>query len=91
MKELSDRYEVFLKVCETGSFSKAAEALNYTQSGISQIMAGLEDELGEPATAVITGGFAPLIAPYCRRQVVVDENLLLNGLYIIYKKNIPRR
>ena len=46
----------------------------------------LEDELGEPATAVITGGFAPLIAPYCRRQVVVDENLLLNGLYIIYKK-----
>ena len=51
----------------------------------------LEDELGEPATAVITGGFAPLIAPYCRRQVVVDENLLLNGLYIIYKKNIPRR
>mgnify|MGYP000161035361 CR=1 FL=1 len=31
----------FLKVCETGSFSKAAEALNYTQSGISQMMAGL--------------------------------------------------
>lgn len=51
----------------------------------------LEDELGESATAVITGGFAPLIAPYCRREVVVDENLLLNGLYIIYKKNIPRR
>ncbi len=46
MKELTDRYEVFLKVCETGSFSKAAEAMNYTQSGISQIMAGLEDELG---------------------------------------------
>lgn len=34
------------KVCETGSFSKAAEALNYTQSGISQMMAGLEEELG---------------------------------------------
>ena len=85
------KYQIFLKTAACGSFSKAAEALNYTQSGISQIMAGLEDELGEPATAVITGGFAPLIAPYCRRQVVVDENLLLNGLYIIYKKNIPRR
>ncbi len=36
MKEIRDRYEIFLKVCETGSFSKAAEALNYTQSGISQ-------------------------------------------------------
>ena len=42
MREQKDRYEIFLKVCETGSFSKAAEALNYTQSGISQMMAGLE-------------------------------------------------
>ena len=30
MREQKDRYEIFLKVCETGSFSKAAEALNYT-------------------------------------------------------------
>ena len=36
MKEQKDKYEIFLKVCETGSFSGAAEALNYTQSGISQ-------------------------------------------------------
>ena len=46
MKEVRDRYEIFMKVCETGSFSRAAEALNYTQSGISQMMAGLEEELG---------------------------------------------
>lgn len=46
MKEQKDKYEIFLKVCETGSFSGAAEALNYTQSGISQMMAGLEEELG---------------------------------------------
>ena len=46
MKEIRDRYEIFLKVCETGSFSKAAEALSYTQSGISQMMAGFEEELG---------------------------------------------
>ena len=39
MKEIRDRYEIFLKVCETGSFSKAAEALNNRQSGISQMMA----------------------------------------------------
>ena len=45
MREQKDRYEIFLKVCETGSFSKAAEALNYTQSGISQMMAALEEEL----------------------------------------------
>ena len=46
MKEQKDRYEIFLKVCETGSFSRAAEALSYTQSAISQMMAGLEEELG---------------------------------------------
>ena len=46
MREVRNRYEIFLKVCETGSFTKAAEALNYTQSGISQMMAGLEEELG---------------------------------------------
>ena len=40
MKEIRDRYDIFLKVCETGNFSRAAEALNYTQSGISQMMAG---------------------------------------------------
>ena len=38
MREVRDRYEIFLKVCETGNFTKAAEALNYTQSGISQMM-----------------------------------------------------
>ena len=32
MKEIRDRYEIFLKVCETGRKSKAAGALNYTQS-----------------------------------------------------------
>lgn len=47
MKEQKDKYEIFLKVCETGSFSGAAEALNYTQSGISQMMAGLGGRTGD--------------------------------------------
>lgn len=33
------------KIVEVGSFTKAAEALGYTQSGISQMIASLEDEL----------------------------------------------
>ena len=56
MREQKDRYEIFLKVYETGSFSKAAEALNYTQSGISQMMAGLEEELGVQLFARINRG-----------------------------------
>lgn len=47
----------------------------------------IEDELGRPASAVATGGIARLIVPLCRRQIVLDNDLLLNGLYILYQKN----
>lgn len=39
------RYLALQKIVELGSFSRAAEALGYTQSAISQMMASLEDEL----------------------------------------------
>lgn len=39
------RYLALQKIVETGSFSKAAEFLGYTQSGISQMIASLENEL----------------------------------------------
>ncbi|MGI6020921.1 MAG: LysR family transcriptional regulator [Lachnospiraceae bacterium] len=37
---------VFLMVVETGSFSKAAERLGYTQAGVSYIVSTMEEELG---------------------------------------------
>lgn len=40
------RYEAFLKAAELGSFTRAAEALAYTQSGISRMIADLEREWG---------------------------------------------
>ena len=40
------KYQVFLKTVSCGSFSKAAEALNFTQSGISHALTSLESELG---------------------------------------------
>ena len=46
-----------------------------------------EEELGEKATIVATGGYASLIAPLCRRELIVDPDLVLEGLHIIYKKN----
>jgi type III pantothenate kinase len=46
-----------------------------------------EQELGSKATVVATGGIASKIIPYCKHHVVYDENLLLRGLGIIYKKN----
>lgn len=40
-----NRYIALQKIIETGSFTKAAEALGYTQSSISQMIASLENEL----------------------------------------------
>ena len=45
-------------------------------------------ELCEPlATVVATGGLSPQIIPVCRHKIVLDENLMLHGLRIIYDKN----
>lgn len=40
------KYMAFVKAVEYGSFTKAAEALNYTQSGISRMINDLETEWG---------------------------------------------
>lgn len=41
-----NRYLALQKILEMGSFTKAADALGYTQSSISQMIASLERELG---------------------------------------------
>ncbi|MEG0750506.1 MAG: type III pantothenate kinase [Oscillospiraceae bacterium] len=40
-------------------------------------------ELGECATAVITGGLADIVAPHCTMPLIRDSELLLGGLRII--------
>ncbi|MBW4080811.1 LysR family transcriptional regulator [Paenibacillus sp. S150] len=40
------KYEVFLKVVELGSLTRAAEVLGFTQSGISHAISSLETEFG---------------------------------------------
>ena len=38
-------------------------------------------------TVIATGGLAKKIVPHCRREIILDDDLLLKGLAIIYKKN----
>lgn len=48
----------------------------------------VEAELGEPVAAVVaTGGLISKVAPYCRRKIEIEEDLMLWGLKIIYEKN----
>lgn len=47
----------------------------------------IEEELGQKATLVATGGRAAAVAAYCKRDYILNSNLLLEGLNIIYNKN----
>lgn len=46
-----------------------------------------EEELGEKATIIVTGGLGKSIAQNCKSKMIIEENLLLDGLRIIYNKN----
>lgn len=58
-----------------------------TASMVDGMIGRIEEELGEPVTAVMTGGIAQGIVPYCKKEIVFDENLVLYGLKEIYNRN----
>ena len=47
----------------------------------------IEAELGYPAVIVATGGLGREIVPHCRRKITYVDDLLLEGLRMIYEKN----
>ena len=64
----------------------------YGNAGMIDSMIQRMEEAAQPAaTVVMTGGNAALIQKYCRREIHIDENLLLDGLYYLYQKNQDRR
>ncbi|MBQ3880667.1 MAG: type III pantothenate kinase [Oscillospiraceae bacterium] len=47
----------------------------------------MEAEIGGEATVVATGGLSARVIPYCRHKILYDGDLLLKGLWALYKKN----
>ena len=61
----------------------------YSNAGaIDGIIDRIEEELGEKTTVIATGGLAKKIVPYCKKEVILDDDLLLKGLLLIYEKNV---
>jgi type III pantothenate kinase len=58
-----------------------------TAAMIDGLIDRIEEELGHSSTLVATGGMAQFVAPLCKHQILLDKDLLLKGLNIIYKKN----
>lgn len=74
-------------ICTTTTQSMQSGAVYGNAAMIDGMIDRFEQELGNPVSVVATGGIAAKIIPHCKRPVVYDENLLLRGLGIIYKKN----
>lgn len=45
------------------------------------------DDLGYKTTVVATGGFARTVIPCCKQEIIIDSQLLMKGLLILYQKN----
>ena len=58
-----------------------------TAAMIDGMVDRIEEELGHRSTLIATGGLAQFITPLCRREIILERDLLLKGLNIIYKKN----
>lgn len=58
-----------------------------TAAMIDGLIDRMEEELGHRCTLIATGGLAQFITPLCKREIILEKDLLLKGLNIIYKKN----
>lgn len=66
-----------------------AGAVIGTAAMLDGVIARLERELGEPVSAILTGGVSPLIEPYCEHKFHLEPDILIDGLRILYEKNCP--
>ncbi len=58
-----------------------------TAAMIDGILEQITQELGEKPTVVATGGLSKEIITHCKTNIIYNENLLLEGLRVIYEKN----
>ena len=79
------------QVIGTNSVDSMQSGLIYGNAAmVDGLIDRIEEELGDTCTVVSTGGLSPKIIPHCRHKVVNDDNLLLDGLRILYEKNRPK-
>ncbi len=58
-----------------------------TACAIDGMIDRIEEEIGEHCTVVATGGLAGTVVPLCKKDIILDDDLLLKGLHVIFEKN----
>jgi len=75
-----NKYEVFIRTVDLNSLTKAAKSLGLTQSAVSHIIAGLEEDFGfqllirsRLGTKLTSDG--EMLTPYIRKILIINEQL----------------
>jgi type III pantothenate kinase len=63
----------------------------HNAAGVDGMIERIEQQLGQKCTVVMTGGLSTVIAPHCKHELILDPELLLKGLMILYRKNAKIR
>lgn len=58
-----------------------------TAAMLDGLVERMERQMGQRCTVVVTGSLGPQLIPYCQREMLLDEHLLLKGLRQIYERN----
>ena len=58
-----------------------------TAAMIEGLVRGVERDFGEPVRLILTGGMSQLLLPHIERPVEHRPDLLVHGLYSLYKRN----
>ena len=74
------KYEILLKAAECGSFTRAAQELSFTQSGVSHAVSSLEAELGTRLVVRSHGGVSltadgRALLPYFQKMCALQHQL----------------
>lgn len=82
-------FETPKKVIGTNTIDCMKSGIMYSNAcSLDGMIERIEEELGEKCTVIATGGLAGVITPLCKSKIILDDDLLLKGLMIIYNKNI---
>lgn len=75
-------------ICKSTNTCIQSGIVHGSAAMIDGLLERIETELGEPVSVICCGDWSETISPYCKRQgMVIDKEILMRGLWMIYKKN----
>ncbi len=75
-------------ICSNTMDCMKSGIINGQASQIDGMIDRFEEELGYSTKVVATGGLAKVIIPRCKHEIILDNDLMLKGLKILYDKNV---